>query len=212
MIRIIPSIASANQLELRNEMTRVQSIGRLHIDIEDGNFIDNITFGKKTVKAIANLFQGSLDVHLLTTNPEAYLDWISELEIDAICAHIEALPYPKRFLCRARRLGMKAGLAFNIKVPPEETIPYINDLDYIIVMTSEPDDGTQTFFSCSFDRVAQFRRLLGPDVEIWCDGGVSPQHIKDLHSAGMDAAVMGRAVFSSNNPEEAIRNFERSMI
>lgn len=211
MIRVLPSIASADPLALRDEIARVRNIGRLHLDIEDGNFIDNITFGKKTVVSITKEFDGELDVHLMVKNPESYLDWLSAAGIQAVCAQIESLPYPKRFLNHARSLGMRAGLAFNMKVRPEELIPYASDLDYVLIMTSEPDYADQSFCSCSYERVSCFRNILPKDREIWCDGGICPHHLQALSSAGMNVAVMGRAVFSSPDPETAVSEYERSV-
>lgn len=212
MLKVLPSIASADPLALRDEIARIKRIGRLHLDIEDGNFIDNITFGKKTVLSIANEFKFELDVHLMTTNPESYLPWLATAGIHAVCAQIESLPYPKRFLRYAHSLRMRAGLAFNMKVRPEELIPYANDLDYVLIMTSEPDYDDQSLFSCAFERVSQFRGLLPKGQEIWCDGGICPEHLQSLYSAGMNVAVMGRAVFSASNPEEAIKQYERSVL
>lgn len=212
MLKVLPSIASADPLALRSEITRIKRTGRLHLDIEDGNFIDNITFGKKTILAIAKEFDGELDVHLMTTDPESYLPWLSAAGIHSVCAHIEALPYPKRFLRHAHNLGMRAGLAFNMKVRPEEMTPYKDDLDYVLIMTSEPDYDDQAFFPCAFERVSQFRRLLPQDREIWCDGGICPEYLQPLHSAGANVVVMGRAVFSSPDPEAAIKQYERSVI
>ena len=212
MLRILPSIASADPLNLRQALCRIQGIGRVHVDIEDGNFVNNITFGLKTLSAISRIFNGAVDVHLMTANPESYLEPLSKLPISAVCGHIEALPYPKRFLLRARALGMKAGLAFNLKASPEEILSYRDCLDYILIMTSEPDDGEQSFFPSVFQRVSHFRQLALPNTSIWCDGGIQPVHLKKLCDCGMDTAVMGRAVFSSDDPEATILSLERSIV
>ncbi len=210
MLKILPSIASADTMALRSEMRRVEKLGRLHLDIEDGNFIDNITFGQKTINAIAREFSGTLDAHLMTTDPGAYLAWLSEAGIEAVCGHIETLPYPMRFLKSAHRLGMKAGLAMNLKVPVHELTAYTEELDYVLVMTSEPDGGEQEFFSCAYGRVAQLREMLPERVKIWCDGGIRPEYLPELHRAGMDVAIMGRAVFSAADPVQAVEMYERS--
>jgi len=211
MIKILPSIASADPLRLWTEIERIAPIGRLHIDIEDGNFVDNITFGKKTVESIANNFNGELDVHLMVTSPESYLNWLAEAGVKAVCAHLEALTYPKRFLARARSLGMRAGLAINLKVRPEELESYSDAMDYVLVMTSEPDWSNQTFFNCATRRVAHVRKLLPHDVQIWCDGGITPERLEELSLAGMDVAVMGRAIFGAENPMAAIAEYEKIM-
>lgn len=212
MLKILPSIASSDPLALRSELARVKKLGRLHLDIEDGNFVDNITFGMKTVRAIAREFEGTLDAHLMTTDPQSWLDPLSSSGISAVCGHIEALPYPMRFLRHAHQLGMKAGLAFNLKTSPEELLPYKDELDYVLVMTSEPDYGDQSFFGCSYERVALFRGLTAPGTEIWCDGGIGPDNLQKLYASGMNVAVMGRAVFTSRDAQAAVNLYERSVI
>lgn len=209
MITIIPSIASADPLNIHRELNRLKSINRLHIDIEDGNFINNITFGQKTVTSIVKEFSGEPDVHLLTTNPESYLPWLSELGIHMVCAHLEALPYPKKFLKNAQKLGMKAGIAINLKISVQELCSYMDAMDYVLVMTSEPDCGTQDFFPCALERVRQVRALLPPTVALWCDGGIRPETLPLLCAAGMDTAVIGRCIFAEPDPAAAILQYEK---
>lgn len=204
---ILPSLASADQLHLAEEIERIRKIGRLHLDIEDGNFIDNITFGKKTISAVASVFDGILDAHLMTTNPDAYLGWLAELGVSSVCAHIEAMPYPMHFLRHAKALGMGAGLAINMKALPEELLPYVSDTDYVLVMTSEPDYGSQDFFDCAFERVEKIRSILPERIALWCDGGVRPEYLTTLSSAGVSAVVMGRAIFGADDPSLAVAEY-----
>ena len=212
MITVIPSIASADPLRIHDEMARVASIKKLHLDIEDGNFINNITFGRKTVAAIANVWRGEVDAHLMVMTPLEYVDWLAESGVASVCAHLEALPYPKLFLARCREQGMRAGLAVNLKIHPGEVASYAEDLDYLLVMTSEPDGREQSFFPDAAERVAAFRALTPPQAEIWCDGGITPAHLPKLYAAGMDVAIMGRAVFSADNPVDAVRTYEISVM
>lgn len=211
MIKVLPSIASADPLNIRAEIERIAPIGRLHIDIEDGNFVGNITFGRKTVESIASIYSGELDVHLMVTTPEAYLDWLAAAGVKAVCAHLEALPYPKQFIVHARSLGMRAGLAINLKVHPEELTSYSDVIDYVLIMTSEPDWADQKYFNCASQRVARIRELLPQNVEIWCDGGITHEHLEELHTAGMDTVVMGRAIFRSDNPVATVVEYEKNV-
>ncbi len=206
---IIPSIASANPMNLQAELDRISSIPNLHVDIEDGNFVPNITFGAKTTKALAAAFPGDIDVHLMTTDPEQHLGWLAEAGIKTVCAHVEALPYPKQFLQHARALGMQAGLAINLRIAPEELRLYTDALDYVLVMTSEPDGADQAFFPGAIARVAAVRAVLPPAARLWCDGGITPDRLADLAAAGMDTAIMGRAVFNAPDPVSALREYER---
>ena len=211
MLHILPSAASADPLDLRSVLRTFQGTGRLHLDIEDGNFINNITFGLKTVSAIAREFPGTLDVHLMVREAETWLEPLARLRVRAVCAHIEALAYPARFLRRAQRLGMHAGLAFNLKVRPEEVLSYTGFLDYVLVMTSEPDGETQDFFPCAFSRISAFRALLPDRIPVWCDGGVRPEHLSRLKQCGVENAVMGRALFSADDPAALLAALERSV-
>ena len=113
-MKIIPSIASASQLDLKCQLDRIRDVPYIHIDVEDGNFLPNITFGMKTVKEMAAYSKAELDVHLLTTNPIKYIQELSKSGISAVCGHMEALPYPLEFLHEVRQAGMKAGLALNL--------------------------------------------------------------------------------------------------
>lgn len=212
MIKIIPSIASANMLFLHDEIQKIQFHTNLHIDIEDGNFVDNITFGRKTVNAISNQFGGAVDVHLMTTCPEQYIDWLADASVVQVCAHIEALHYPRRFLNHVHRLHMKAGLALNMKVNPAELESYLDVLDYVLVMTSEPDGEDQAFCSAALPRIMKVREMVCDKTEIWADGGITELHLPDLEKCGVSAAVMGRAVFQNDNPMEVIKKYERHTI
>lgn len=158
---------------------------------------------------MAAVFDGVLDAHLMTTDPEAYLSWLAELGVSSVCAHIEALSYPMRFLRHAKALGMRAGLALNMKALPQELLPYLSDTDYVLAMTSEPDYGSQDFFDCAFERVAKIRSILPERVTLWCDGGVRPEHLSTLSSAGVSAVVMGRAVFGAEDPARAVAEYTK---
>ena len=148
-MKIIPSIASAPQLDLKCQLDRIKDVPYVHIDVEDGNFLPNITFGMKTVKEVAAYSKAELDVHLLTTNPIKYIHELSESGISAVCGHMEALPYPLEFLHEVRRTGMKAGLALNLSMPIEQINSYIGSFDYLLLMTSEPDSCGQRFRPCA---------------------------------------------------------------
>ena len=209
-MRILPSIASANPLCYGEEIRRLGNVGYLHLDIEDGNFIPNITFGLKTIRAIASASRAALDVHLMTSCPGDYLDGLCQAGVQSICFHIESESYPLRLLNKIKCLGMKAGLAINMKTSLEELRMFLKEMDYLLIMTAEEDSEGQCFREESFDRISQAREMLSDHGELWVDGGICPYHLPRLCRCGVDRAVMGRAVFGEENPQEAIRQWERT--
>ena len=198
--RLIPSIASADQLRIAEEIDKVRDWGLLHVDMEDGNFVPNITFGEKTVRSIAGYASQRLDAHLLTNDPAQYLPMLGECGFKMAAAHIEGLAYPLAFLNRAKTLGMEAGLALNFVTPAETVLPFCSRMDYVIVMTAEPDDLGQRFFTPILEKIRRLRAILPAEVSIWADGGVNGGNMRDVLDAGADTLIMGRCVFGTADP------------
>ena len=202
---MIPSIASADQLHIADEIDRVRSWELLHIDIEDGNFVPNITFGEKTVRAVSRYAPQQLDGHILANDPEQYLQLFAECGFRRAAAHAETLPYPLTFLNRARELGMCSGLALNFATPAEAVLPFRSAMDYVIVMTSEPDEKGQQFFPPILEKISRLREILPPETEIWADGGINESSMHRVTAAGADTLIMGRCVFGSPSPLETLQ-------
>lgn len=194
-IRVIPSIASADPLRLGEEIKRVSGWPLLHIDIEDGSFVPNITFGEKTVRAIASCAGQKLDIHILAYHPRRYLALARECGAERVAFHLEAVRYPLEILGEIRRLGMKAGLALNFTTGPEEIAVFSDALDYVIVMTAEPDGRGQQFYPPVLEKIKRLREILPENKEIWADGGIGKRELALVKEAGADTAIMGRAVF-----------------
>lgn len=207
-MKIIPSIASAPQLDLKCQLDRIKDVPYIHIDVEDGNFLPNITFGMKTVKEMAAYAKAEMDVHLLTTNPINYVQKLSECNISAVCAHMEALPYPLEFLHEVHQAGMKAGLALNLSAPIEQIISYSGSFDYLLLMTSEPDGRGQQFRPCALERIRRARACVPDDVMIYADGGIGRNELEMVAEAGADCVIMGRAVWGAENPARAWKEME----
>jgi len=203
--RIIPSIASANPLCLERELERISTLPSLHLDIEDGNFIPNITFGMKTVGAIAGRWQGQLDAHLMVTNPEDYLDELIDLGVSAIAFHIESVDYPLILLERIRSRGCLAGIALNPATWPERLSYLAGHLDYCLVMTCEPDGRGQMFLHHMVPKIKALREMLPADKSLWVDGGIGVAEAKLVFEAGADTAIMGRAVFGADDPVNFVK-------
>lgn len=206
---IIPSIASAKQLKIYEELNRFSSDQPMHIDIEDGNFIPNITFGIKTVNEIAKLWKGPLDAHLLVTNPVYYIRQLFECGIGRIAFHIEATEYPLDIIRGIKKLGMVAGLALNFKTPLCSLEMFIEDIDYVIVMTSEPDNSEQRFHALACERIKSVRKILPYGKGVWADGGITAKHLGDICKAGADTVIIGRSVFNAEDPKKELESMNK---
>lgn len=209
-MQIIPSIASANQLEIGNEICRLKDWPVLHVDIEDGNFTPNITFGLKTLKKISEVYGLKyLDVHLIVNNPCDYLESIAEYGVKMVTAHIEALPYPMLFINRARRLGLKTGLAINIKTNASEIIPFLPILDHVLVMTAEPDNNNEALYPTALEKAINIAKSLPSPVELYVDGALNVESLRKLNKVRVAGAIIGRSVFSSDDPYQHLCNLAK---
>lgn len=207
--RILPVLTSGNLAALGDEAARLQPVGALHIDVEDGNFSPGITVGVDTIRCVRRYTDAQIDVHLMVTDPEFYIDDLAACGVNAVAAHIESTLYPSRFLNQIRQAGMKAGLALNYKTPVDAVVPYLDLADYILIETSESDRAGVGFKPYSFERVRALRDLVPPQIEIWVDGGVDDSNIKALAKAGADCAAVGRAIFSADDPVQKARDLAK---
>lgn len=205
---IIPSIASADQLHIGEQLKDIGLDNGVHIDIEDGNFVPNISFGMKTVKAISKVYKGEKDAHLFVNCPIAYIEELVACGIDRIAFQIEAEMYPARTLNRIRSKGGKAGVGINMNTPISTLEMFVDLIDYIIVMTSEPDDMGEKYNARSPMRIAEVRKAVLPGTEIWVDGGISAEQIGDVIKAGADRVIMGREVFTALDPAARLKELE----
>ena len=207
MARISASLASADPLCYGQTIQKLEGAGSLHIDIEDGNFIPNITFGLKTVQAVHRASPLPLNAHLMVTNPIDYLEPLQACGVTELCFHIESTRYPLQILNRIKSLKMKAGLAFNFSTPIEAAAPFAADADFFLVMTSEEDGRGQLFHPSSLPRIQKARALLGPEKAVWADGGIGDMQLPLVLRAGADTIVMGRAIVRSSDPLARLRQF-----
>lgn len=209
MPQLHPSLASANPLKLGETLTILASlpIGTLHIDIEDTSFISNITFGMKTVNAIAQASGLPLSFHLMLANPFPWLQWIAPLRPAWVFLHAEALANPAEGLAAIRQTGARAGLAFN-PVTPLTPYRYLQDrLEGVLIMTSEPDGAGQDYIPAMRDKIAEATTLF-PQTEIWADGGIDLSVAPQLVHSGAHHLVLGRAVFGSSDIPQTLRQFQ----
>lgn len=192
---IIPSIASADQLRLFDALQHFSGYP-LHVDIEDGNFTPNITFGLKTVRSIAANYTGRLDVHLFVTEPDRYIDELAKCNVWGICFQVEAEPFPLRTLNHIRSYGIKAGVGLNISTLPESIEVFSSSIDYVIAMTGEPDYGEMNFYPSVLSKIQKMRNVLPKNIEIWADGGVNKNNLESCVAHGADHAIFGRVAYN----------------
>lgn len=209
MVKILPSLASADQLHLEQEIQKAKKAGYLHFDIEDGNFVPNITFGMKTVKsACAILDHVVCDAHLMVTNPMEYLEELSAAGFQGTAFHWESASYPMRLVNKIRKLGMRAGIALNPRTPAGELTDYLDRIDYLLLMSSEPDGEGELFQTEVLNKIRFFREK-NKKIEIWADGGVNEQNFRQVISAGAGGVVLGRAFFQAEDTEDLLTRLQR---
>lgn len=206
-MKIAPSILSADFAELKTEVKRVANAPYLHIDIMDGQFVDNLTFGPNVVKALRPHSNQVFDCHLMVINPEKYIKAFAQAGADIIGVHIEATAHIHRVLSQIKQAGVKAEVVINPGTPVaaiKEVLPLV---DQVLVMTVDPGFGGQAFLSETVSKVkelAQLRLQAGLQFEIEVDGGVNADTIKTVTAAGADVAVAGSFVFGSDDPAKQV--------
>lgn len=210
MLEIVPSLASANQACLKEEIEKLgeRSVKSLHLDIEDGNFISNITFGIKTLKDLKAVTKIPFSVHLMVNFPERYLADIKEVGAESVAVHLEACKYPREVINLVKRLNMEIGIALNPKTPIYGLEYILQDLDFVLIMTSEPDCGGQQFIFHTLKKVHELSRKKQHGYRIWVDGGIREEHLYDVWKSGADVAVMGRTIFGAQNPENKLKEIK----
>ena len=199
---IAPSLLSADFAQLTTDLRRCEDGGAdwLHVDVMDGCFVPNLTFGAKVMETVHRVTKLPLDVHMMVVEPEKYFDSFAKAGADTITIHVEAAPHLHRQLGRIRELGCRAGVALNPGTPLSAIEDVLDDLDLLLVMTVNPGFGGQQFIPHSFDKIARARQMLdaaasGAVLEV--DGGINRKTIAAAREAGADAFVAGNAVFTA---------------
>ena len=210
MVKISPSILSADFSILKEEIQKLDEADYIHIDVMDGNFVPNLTFGPKLVKDIRKYTDKVFDVHLMVNNPENYVDSMAEAGADIITIHYESCIHVDRVITRIKDKGLKAGLTL-VPSTNENVLQYLLDkLDLILVMSVNPGFGGQKFLYSQLDKIRNIKKMIGNrNIEIEVDGGINEETYKQVIEAGADVLVAGSYVFNSNDYNEAIRKLKR---
>lgn len=212
MVRIAPSILSGNFLNLEPDIRMVnKNADLIHIDVMDGSFVPNISFGFPVLEAIAKAVTVPMDVHLMIVNPDKYVERFAKTGAEMISFHLEAADQagkdPRDIIAQIKSFGVKAGLVINPDIPVERLFPYIDDVDFFLIMSVFAGFGGQKFIPESIDRIKTLkaemdRRGVVKDIEV--DGGVSASNARILAEAGATILVAGSSVFKAESPAKAI--------
>ena len=207
-VAIAPSVLSADFTRLAAELADVVAGGAdlLHLDVMDGHFVDNISFGPPVIKSIRKATTAYLETHLMISDPLRYAEAFVKAGSQRIYFHVEAAPDPRPVVRELRRLGVEVGLTLNPATPLERVVPYLGDVDKILVMSVVPGFGGQAFMPEVLPKVRALRREHGFDRDIEIDGGIAESTIGQAAAAGANLFVAGTSVFGAPSRAAAIRS------
>ena len=212
--RIAPSLLSVDFARMADELAMIEAAGAdwLHVDVMDGVFVPNLSFGVKVIETVRKLTSLPLDVHLMTVEPEKYFDSFAKAGANGLTVHVETAPHLHRQLMRIKELGCTAGATMNPSTSLESVREVIGELDLLLIMSVNPGFGGQKFIPHSLDKIRRARQLLdsvGSGAVLEVDGGVARDTIRACYDAGASTFVAGNAIFSAADPAgevQALRN------
>ncbi len=213
MVNFAPSILSANFSNLKEEVESVKDAKYLHLDIMDGRFVPNITYGPLVIEAIRPYSKQIFDTHLMIVEPEKYIEDFAEAGSDIITVHVEATDHIHRAIQMIKSTGCKAGVSLNPATSLSTIENIIDDLDLILIMSVNPGFGGQKFIPQILDKVKRLTKMIqksNTETLIEIDGGINFDNVKEIADAGVDIIVSGSAIFKGN-PEENLNKFRKKL-
>lgn len=208
-VRIAPSLLSVDFARMADELAMIEDAGAdwLHVDVMDGVFVPNLSFGLKVIETVRKLTSLPLDVHLMTVEPEKYFDSFAKAGANGLTVHVETAPHLHRQLMRIKELGCTAGATMNPSTSLDTVREVAGDLDLLLIMSVNPGFGGQKFIPQTLDKIRRARQLLdsvGSSAILEVDGGVARDTIRSCYDAGADTFVAGNAVFSAADPKAEV--------
>ncbi|HHY0047129.1 TPA: ribulose-phosphate 3-epimerase [Clostridioides difficile] len=216
MIKLAPSILSADFAKLLEDVRKVESAGceYLHIDVMDGHFVPNITLGPLVVKSLKKEnINMVFDAHLMIENPDQYIEEFVKAGCDIITVHQEACVHLHRTIQNIKSHGIKAGVVLNPATPVDTIKHVLPDLDMVLLMSVNPGFGGQSFIPCVLDKIKELKAIIdsqGLNIDIEVDGGISPKNVAEVVQAGANVIVAGSAIFGSDDIQETVNLFRKN--
>jgi len=209
MTKIAASILNADFNNLQQEILKIQDAEAdiLHLDVMDGHFVPNLTFGLPIIKQIKDISKIPLDVHLMVSNPQNYLEILADWGIEYVSIHQEVVHHLHRQISVLKSKKVKAGIALNPATPVETIFPILPELDFVLLMSVNPGFGGQKFLPLVYKKITELRNVaasINPDLEIEVDGGVNSDNAPKLVEAGVDILVSGSYIFKSSDYKKQI--------
>jgi ribulose-phosphate 3-epimerase len=209
MAIVAPSLLASDFLHLENEckMVNESEADWFHLDVMDGRFVPNISFGLPVISRISKVAKKPCDVHLMILEPERYAEAFKEAGADHLIVHIEVCPHLHRNIQQIKSLGMKAGVAVNPHTPIDSLKDILGDVDIVLLMSVNPGFGGQSFIPNTLNKIRELRKIIDAnklDVKIEIDGGVTLENAKEILDAGARVLVAGNTVFASKDPKQTI--------
>ena len=210
MIKLAPSILSADFARLLEDVKKVEKAGceYLHIDVMDGHFVPNITLGPAIVKSLRKDVSMVFDTHLMIENPDNYIKDFVDAGSDLIVVHVEACRHLHRTIQNIKSYNVKVGVALNPATPIDSIKHILEDVDMVLIMTVNPGFGGQSFIESMIEKIAELKKIIEDknlNIDIQVDGGIKPDNIHKVVEAGANVIVAGSAIFNSDDIEETVK-------